>query len=270
MIWTSSWRHYESFGAQHPPTDQKLHVSEKLATYWESILRKRIVPQSYVIATFISLRCADYPEKLLNMVTPEHDLLQYSLTERDLRVLQIIEEEDLASFSFGGIRRRLSMHPESLSRVLTKLEDMDILEKGFEGYVVKPKAKGFFGFHPLKARESSVHLLQTLLPVDVSREEIVAELKGTWFGILRWFGCVENEDEITLKWITDDGEVQVDARLGGQELNVEAEILSGNEQRKALEASYQLISHLSKMYSRTARSKRTNEHASPEAHFQLA
>ena len=42
----------------------------------------------------------------------------YSLSERDADVLALIENEDLATFTFDGLKRRTGLHPETLSRIL--------------------------------------------------------------------------------------------------------------------------------------------------------
>lgn len=151
------------------------------------------------------------------------------------------------------------MHPESLSRVLSRLEELGMIEKDFEGYVVQPIAKEFLGSIPLSSEESCDRLLHAVLPIAISKEELVNELKGTWFGVLRWMGCADDGDDVTLKWITEDGEVQVNARLCEGELNVEAKLLDCTEQRRALEASYQLISHVSKRFSRTEKPTQRGE-----------
>ena len=46
----------------------------------------------------------------------------YPLSERDTDVLSLIDEEDLTMFTFDGLKRRLGLHPETLSRILSLLE----------------------------------------------------------------------------------------------------------------------------------------------------
>ena len=57
------------------------------------------------------------------------------LSERDADVLALIEKEDLAVFTFDGIKRRTGLHPETLSRVLARLEEEGILKKQADGYI---------------------------------------------------------------------------------------------------------------------------------------
>lgn len=45
----------------------------------------------------------------------------YSFSERDSDVLSLIEEEGLTVFTFDGLKRRTGIHPETLSRILSRL-----------------------------------------------------------------------------------------------------------------------------------------------------
>ena len=63
----------------------------------------------------------------------------YCLSERDADVLALIETEDLATFTFDGLKRRTGLHSETLSRILSRLEEEGIIKKDHEGYRVTPK-----------------------------------------------------------------------------------------------------------------------------------
>ena len=49
-----------------------------------------------------------------------NDISDLEFSERDTNVLHIIDEEDLTSFTFEGLKRRLGMHPETLSRLIDR------------------------------------------------------------------------------------------------------------------------------------------------------
>ena len=51
----------------------------------------------------------------------------YSLSERDADVLSLIDEEDLTVFTFDGLKRRLGLHPETLSRILSKMTKQKLI-----------------------------------------------------------------------------------------------------------------------------------------------
>ncbi len=64
--------------------------------------------------------------------------------------------------------------------------------------------------------------------------------------MLRWLGISENNRGITLKWITEDGGIQVSANIQGTALNIEAKFLTNHNVNQALKASYQLMSLIGK------------------------
>lgn len=184
------------------------------------------------------------------------DAPDFSLGDRDAGVLYIIGEEDLASFTFDGLKRRLGVHPETLSRVLYRLEEEGMLEKGSGGYRVTSKARELLRLRPLGATEPRLPLLQTLLSPDIPVHQVISDLRGKWFGVLRWLGCSENEAGITLKWVTEDGGIQVNAIFSNSSLSIEAKLLREKNSNNALKASYQLIGYIAKLYSRLGRIRR--------------
>ena len=178
----------------------------------------------------------------------------YTLSERDADVLALIETEDLATFTFDGIKRRTGIHQETLSRILSRLEQEGIIKKEHEGYRVTPK------INELKLQQKhketpTTPLIQTFLPSDLMTQQLILTLKGKWFGMLRWLGISENNQGVTLKWVTDDGAIQIAANIQGTALNIEAKFLTSNNLNLALKASYQLMSLIGKMCisSQTAR-----------------
>ena len=157
----------------------------------------------------------------------------------------------MTGFTFDGLRRKMGAHPETLSRILGRLQEDGIVEAATDGYRVTEKARGVIAMHPLGTVPSHVPLLSTLLPYDVGVKEIVSELKGRWFGTLRWIGYSENEEGTTLKWVTENGSVQIDARFSDGELHVEAKTAAGNTLNDAVRAAHELIGHISRIYSRS-------------------
>ena len=175
------------------------------------------------------------------------------MSERDMGVLRVLEEEELASFSFEGMKRRIGTHPETLSRVLSRLEEQNIVERAADGYRVTNAGREQLTVHPAEASAERLTLLKTMLPPNASLRAILDNLRGRWFGSLRWLGNSQVGDDIVMKWVTDDGKVQLDARFALGELTIEARLLRGRELAGAVRASHQLLSHISQAYARPAK-----------------
>ena len=171
----------------------------------------------------------------------------YSLSERDADVLALIEKEDLAAFTFDGLKRRTGIHPETLSRILSRLEEEGIVKKEPEGYRVTPKITKL-KLSQTRKEEPTTPLIQTFLPSDLLTQQLILSLKGKWFGVLRWLGMSEGAGGVTLKWVTEDGGIQISANIQGTALNIEAKFLTSNNLNLALKASYQLMTNIGKLY----------------------
>lgn len=173
-------------------------------------------------------------------------LPDWSLSERDVDVLAFLSEEEFHFFTFEGLKRRLGLHPETLSRILNRLEAEGIIKKSSQGYTVTKEIAKHLKQHVGIGGESRV-LLQTFLPSDMPVPELISNLRGRWFGLLRWLGLAENAEGVTLKWVTEDGDIQMDAKIALNTLTIEAKFLHGYNQNLALKAAYQLMTHISKL-----------------------
>jgi hypothetical protein len=167
---------------------------------------------------------------------------------RDMEVVQFIAEEGLLGFTFEGLKRRLGTHPETLSRILDRLEGQNVLEKTANGYQVTQRGKQVTGVRQLSASEARLTLLKTLLPHVDNPKEAISQLRGRWFGPLRWLGYSEDEKGTSMKWVTEDGGIQVDAIFAEGELTIEGRIREGKDLTDAIKASHQLVGYISKVY----------------------
>ncbi len=176
-------------------------------------------------------------------------LPDWSLSERDVDVLAFLGEEEFDFFTFEGLKRRLGLHPETLSRILDRLEAEGIVKKSSEGYIVTKEIAKQLKHHSANGDLTRVVLLQTFLPSDMPVEQLISNLRGRWFGLLRWLGLAENSEGAVLKWVTEDGDIQVDAKITLNALSIEAKFLHGYNQNLALKAAYQLMTHIGKLCS---------------------
>ena len=173
------------------------------------------------------------------------------LKERDINVLQIIDEENLTCFTFEGLRRRLKIHQETLSRILNRLTEENIVRKTNSHYFLTSKAKELLKTQNQESDSPPLPLLQTFLPPQIPINKMVSNLKGKWFGTLRWLGYYITNEDIALKWITTDGGTIISAIFSQSKLHIEAKMVSENDLNAALTASYQLISYITKLISKT-------------------
>jgi len=180
-----------------------------------------------------------------------HSIPVSSLGDRDSDILAFLSEEDFTFFTFEGLKRRLGLHPETLSRILNRLEQEGIVKKTHEGYTVTREIAKHLKLHQTNANVSRVSLLQTFLPSDMPVQQLVSSLRGKWFGLLRWLGLSQTNESITLKWITEDGEIQIDAKINETTLTIEAKFLHHTNLNRALKAAYQLMAYIGKLCSRT-------------------
>jgi hypothetical protein len=178
-------------------------------------------------------------------------LPDWSLSARDVDILEFLSDEGFRFFTFEGLKRRLGLHPETLSRILNRLEAEGIIKKSSEGYTIITDIAKNLKQNSISNNASKVTLLQTFLPSDMPVDQLILDLRGRWFGLLRWLGLAENNESVTLKWVTEDGDIQVDAKITINTLTIEAKYLHGYNQNLALKAAYQLMTHISKLCSRT-------------------
>jgi hypothetical protein len=180
-----------------------------------------------------------------------HSFPVSSVGDRDSDILAFLSQEDFTFFTFEGLKRRLGLHPETLSRILNRLEQEGIVKKTNEGYTVTREIAKHLKLHQTNTNESRISLLQTFLPSDISVQQLISGLRGKWFGLLRWLGLSETNEDITLKWITEDGDIQIDAKITETQLTIEAKFLHHTNLNRALKAAYQLMAYIGKLCSRT-------------------
>jgi DNA-binding IscR family transcriptional regulator len=180
-----------------------------------------------------------------------HSFPVSSIGDRDSDILAFLSQEDFTFFTFEGLKRRLGLHPETLSRILNRLEQEGIVKKSAEGYTVTREIAKHLKLHQTSTHESRVSLLQTYLPSDIAVQQLISNLRGKWFGLLRWLGLSETNESITLKWITEDGDIQIDAKITETQLTIEAKFLHHTNLNRALKAAYQLMAYIGKLCSRT-------------------
>lgn len=184
--------------------------------------------------------------------------------KKEKSVIKVIVEESLDSFIFDGLKRKTGLHQQTLSRTLASLEDAGVIIKAPEGYKVSEGMKeNFITLLSSKSSPSSstfmpvtIPLIQTILPMGVDLMQILSGLQGKWFGSLRWFGFSKTESSITLKWLTEDGKIQIEALFSDSSLSIAAKLCNGDDDNNndpnndAIKMSHQLMEQIIKLYSK--------------------
>lgn len=172
------------------------------------------------------------------------------LREHDRDVLEFLSQDPTSQVAFQGLRRRLGMHPEQLSRALHRLADDGLVERTEHGYRVTAKALTVLSPDALTHVPEGLVVLETYLPADVDVQVLTNALHGRWFGPLRWFGLSEEGGDVRLWWSTEDNAIQLEVRLHQGQLRLLAHIASRNRLDEAARHAYVLFEHLSREISR--------------------
>jgi DNA-binding Lrp family transcriptional regulator len=174
------------------------------------------------------------------------------LREHDREVLEFLSQDPSSLVAFQGIRRRLRIHPEKLSRALHRLSRDELVDRTDLGYRITSKALAILspGSLALARDVPAFPILQTYLPTDLDLRQLVLALKGSWIGALRWYGITDAADELRLSWATDDGAVQLDARLRVGQLTIAAVVGSAERLDEATRLGHLLFQHIARELSR--------------------
>jgi DNA-binding MarR family transcriptional regulator len=166
----------------------------------------------------------------------------------DNRILAVLNETG-SSYSFKGLMRKLSVHQQSLSRALHRLQEMGLVEKSLVGYRLSKDGETAVSRielqHKPKGREY-MQLLQTYIPLNVKASEVVRYLIGKWFKNLRWMGMIESATGYTLQWASDDSSFQINLRLIADYIIIETNASTEKEKVQAMVGSYAIYEQTTK------------------------
>ena len=162
------------------------------------------------------------------------------LDYRQREVLSALSEEHKATYSFQGLRRKLGLHQEMLSRTLDRLEEQDLVEKTEDGYRIS------FGSHSSRfistgSAAVEARAITAYLPHDVDPSFVLRNLKGRWFGEFRWLGYSATSSATMMSWISDDGRVELRAKLLRNTLTIDAICGSAAEKERAIRSAFELF-----------------------------
>jgi hypothetical protein len=189
---------------------------------------------------------------LASGIEPDQNIEESELDEREREVLKFLSSEQNSYYSFQGLRRRLGFHQETLARTLKRLEEAHAVERWPQGYKARNTGSSYsfkIRTHPTLPRP----IIDAYLPTEIDITVLFQKLKGRWFSNFRWLGYSRDGEQLAMSWISEDGQMQLQARLGGGKIIIAADSLVNNEQSGQVAAAYQLFDHVSKIAEEIAR-----------------
>jgi DNA-binding HxlR family transcriptional regulator len=173
------------------------------------------------------------------------DANDLDLRSGDWQVLDAFHDP-VSILAFQGLKRKLGLHQETLSRALHRLESDHLVERTEDGYRLTQRGSEIIHVSEQPTKRSKI--LETYLPSDISSSDVISRLKYSWFSTLRWLGCSGNNDESELTWVTEDGSTQVRARFEGNRLSIEISPDNGKTSNLAIKSAHELAARIIREY----------------------
>lgn len=151
---------------------------------------------------------------------PSDALAGLDLASREQSVVAELGRFGDARIAFQGLRRRLGLHPQALTRTLRSLERAGVVGHDERGYFVAPKHRRFVASEPTEAYRP---VFAAILPPHVDPKHLADQLSRRWFQGLRWYGITEQPGEFVLHWILDADLTSVRLRITPRGLGLELE-----------------------------------------------
>jgi hypothetical protein len=157
-------------------------------------------------------------------------------------VMKMLSAESDATYTFQGLKRRLGLHQEKLTRILRRLEDDKLVAKTDEGYRTLKQPRG--GAHHLFEGEP---VIIGQLPPSIDSHVLLDRIKGRWFKNFRWVGYANATDGLSLYWITEDNKFEVRVQLSPIEILVWSQATKLAGASSPVAAAYELFDRISRM-----------------------
>ena len=167
---------------------------------------------------------------------------ELDLRRGDWEVLDAFRDAE-SNLAFQGLKRRLGMHQETLSRALHRLESDNLVKHTEDGYRLTQRGSEVIHLPPGQSMKTR-SILETSLPSDVSASDVISRLKYCWFSTLRWLGYSDKDNEALLAWVTDDGHTQVRARFKNNHLSIEIDSETGENSNVAIKSAHELAARI--------------------------
>lgn len=202
-------------------------------------------------------------EKVMQILIPKQSHLKESpmLTEElhgnDKKVLSLLSKEDTSHYSFTGMKRKLNVHQQSLTRALARLEDLGFVEKSSAGYRLNKKVEmtGMLAENvnivtSTFPRNVTYLLLHARIPVRIDIHKILLGLRGKWFDKYRFIGSKSISNGYVLRWLNEDGSFELILTLVGNYCIIDTNAASEELKLDAMFGASRLIKEITKIIQR--------------------
>jgi len=183
---------------------------------------------------------------MLPAIDPGEEVEEFDLDDREIEVLKLLSSEQNAHFSFQGLRRRLGLHQETLTRTLKRLEDVHAIERSPDGYALRDPGSNF-SFTVRANPTYSKPIVEAYLPAQVDVTVLFQRLRGKWFGNFRWLGYSHDGNLLSMSWISEDGRLELQARINSDKITIGADPHGNHDESEQMAAAYQLFDHITKI-----------------------
>ncbi len=181
-------------------------------------------------------------------------------SQNDLIILEAIGgDSDAQNISFQGIKRKLGLHQETLSRALHRLQRDGFIERlDHQGYRISNKGRlvilgdrnpsTTLHVRGDEQQHYPVSILTARLPEDANAQDIVSSLSYRWFGNLRWLGFGESNGAMTMSWITNESDLKLTVKIKDDSLTIESYAESPDSFSQAVRSAYDLFDHVTRAF----------------------
>jgi DNA-binding HxlR family transcriptional regulator len=179
------------------------------------------------------------------------------LRKTDIDILMVLldskDENTTSVFSFNGLKIRLNLHQEILSRSLRRLKELELIEKTKSGY--KSTIDGKIIFSKLvntnqTDQRKNTQILQIYIPFKILNKQLVENLVGKWFGNLRWIGTVQSITGYQLRWKDIESFIEISVHISDTNIIVETNDNNPSNMSKAFSYSTKIIDLISNIVMR--------------------
>jgi len=183
---------------------------------------------------------------LAESINVNPDVEEFDLDPRELEVLKLLSSDQNAYYSFQGLRRRLGLHQETLTRTLKRLEEAHAIEHSPDGYNVR-ESGNTLSFTVRTAQPNPKPVIEAYLPSQIDVTVLFQKLRGRWFSNFRWLGYSHDGNMLSMSWISEDGRMQLQARINSGKITIVADTYISQNESEEIAAAYQLFDHITKV-----------------------